>query len=419
MLKKCAAGLLCLSLLLTVCSGKSNALEMRDSFSLVIGTDLHYISPELSNDSPHFRELVKRGDGKTSLFCEELTDAFLEEVCLMKPDALLLTGDLSFNGALESHRALAEKLRRVEAAGVPVLVLTGNHDVYCSSAARFEGESYTLVDSATTESFEEIYAEFGPDEALSRDPQSLSYCYALNDSTWILMLDANTARYSCALPPDTVSWVEQQLKTAAKQGCRVIAACHQNLLQHSMFDYGYVLTQSGALLKLFQKYDVRVFLSGHLHMQHIQERNGVTEIATSALCSYPCQYGVLRYESGVFRYHTQTVAVDAWAQRHGREEEELKDFTGYAASLFDERTLSQTVLLLAGRALSPGQQATMNVFACELNRCYFSGHMENYEALDPDGSLRKLWSDTDSLYGYYLNSIQTDAGMNYNEWTIG
>ena len=81
--------------------------------------------------------------------------------------------------------------------------------------------------------------------------------------------------------------------------------------------------------------------------------------------------------------------------------------------------MSQTVPLLAERALSPGQQATMNVFACELNRCYFSGHMENYEALDPDGSLRKLWSDTDSLYGYYLNSIQTDAGMNYNEWTIG
>lgn len=418
MLKKMAAGLLCLCLLLGICP-ECSAAQAPEPFRLVVGTDLHYISPALNDKGPFFRDLLDRGDGKTSLFCEELTDAFLEEVCRLKPDALLLTGDLSFNGALESHRDLAEKLRAVEAAGIPVLVLTGNHDVYCGSAARFEGKRYTLVPSATTESFREIYAEFGWDEALSRDAESLSYCYALNDGTRILMLDANTARYSSALPPDTVSWVEQQLKDAAKQGCQILVACHQNLLQHSMFDYGYVLTQSAALLKLFQKYDVRLCLSGHLHMQHVMEKNGVTEIATSALCSYPCQYGVLAYANGVFQYHTQITDVSAWAKRQGREEEELQDFSAYAASLFDRRTLSQTVPLLAESHLSPGQQASMNVFACEVNRSYFSGHMEGYEALDPDGSLRELWVNTGSLYGYYLDSIQSDAGNNYNEWTIG
>ena len=42
------------------------------------------------------------------------------------------------------------------------------------------------------EEFAEIYGEFGFDEALSRDQDSLSYVSRLNDSTWLLMLDANT-----------------------------------------------------------------------------------------------------------------------------------------------------------------------------------------------------------------------------------
>ena len=38
------------------------------------------------------------------------------------PSALVLSGDLSQNGEKANHEALAEKLERVQAAGIPVLV---------------------------------------------------------------------------------------------------------------------------------------------------------------------------------------------------------------------------------------------------------------------------------------------------------
>ena len=416
MRKRYAAAIIVMSMLMLVICADCNGDN--DSLRFVIGSDLHYIAPELTDGGPFFRELLAHGDGKTSSFCEELTDAFLEDVCREKPDALVLTGDLSFNGALESHRALAEKLRRVEAAGIPVLVLTGNHDVFCDSAARFEGENYTLVKSATTDDFRKIYAEFGYDEAMSRDSDSLSYCYELSDRCRVLMLDANTAAYSCAFSQTTLGWIEAQLKAAADHGTEIIAACHQNLLQHSMFSYGYVLEQSQELQRLFEKYGVSLFLSGHLHMQHAMEQSGVTEIVTSALCSYPCQYGVLCWNNGSFRYETCATDVYGWAQRHGRDVEVLLSFQDYAAALFDRRTLSQTVPILLANDLTDEERAAMNAYACEVNRAYFSGHMERYEELDPKGELRELWESTQSLYGYYLNSIRDDAGKNYNEWTV-
>ena len=122
-----------------------------------------------------------------------MTAAFLAEVIGQKPEALILTGDLTFNGELLSHAALAEKLRAVEAAGVPVYVLPGNHDLDNPNAAAFSGESYRLVPSASAEDFRRIYADFGFDEALGLDGDSLSYSARLNDGTRLLMLDFNTA----------------------------------------------------------------------------------------------------------------------------------------------------------------------------------------------------------------------------------
>ncbi|WP_287895528.1 metallophosphoesterase [Clostridium sp.] len=54
---------------------------------------------------------------------------FLEEVRTAHPSALVLSGDLSQNGEKANHEALAEKLERVQAAGIPVLVIPGNHDI--------------------------------------------------------------------------------------------------------------------------------------------------------------------------------------------------------------------------------------------------------------------------------------------------
>ncbi len=71
----------------------------------------------------------------------------------IKPDVLILSGNLSFNGAKASHEGLAAKLKAIEDSGVSVLVMPGNHDLYSRIAACFEGDDYTLVDNVSAGTF--------------------------------------------------------------------------------------------------------------------------------------------------------------------------------------------------------------------------------------------------------------------------
>ena len=102
-----------LLLILPICFAPSACAE--DGYSLLIATDLHYLAPALTDHGSYFTALTESSDGKLMRYIEEITDAFLAEAAAQKPEALLLTGDLSFNGALLSHAALAEKLRALDA----------------------------------------------------------------------------------------------------------------------------------------------------------------------------------------------------------------------------------------------------------------------------------------------------------------
>ena len=78
-------------------------------------------------------------DGTIVPYLDEITEAFLEEVRTAHPSALVLSGDLSQNGEKANHEALAEKLERVQAAGIPVLVIPGNHDIQNKNASTYFG----------------------------------------------------------------------------------------------------------------------------------------------------------------------------------------------------------------------------------------------------------------------------------------
>ena len=157
---------ICLVLVMLLCIAPPACAE--DGFRLIIATDLHYIAPALTDHGSYFTALTEGGDGKLMRYIEEITDAFLDEAAAQKPEAVLLTGDLTFNGALLSHTALAEKLRALESVGTRVLVLPGNHDLDNPSAASFSGDAYTRVPSATAADFRRIYSAMSRSSATGR-----------------------------------------------------------------------------------------------------------------------------------------------------------------------------------------------------------------------------------------------------------
>lgn len=402
-------------LLMLLCIAPTACAE--DGYSLIVATDLHYIAPALTDHGSFFTALTEGGDGKLMRYIEEITDAFLDEAAAQKPEAVLLTGDLTFNGALLSHAALAEKLRALEAAGTRVLVLPGNHDLENPSAASFSGDGYTHVPSATAADFRQIYADFGYDEALSLDADSLSYIVEFGDGTRLLMLDFNTPHDPCGVSDKTLKWIEDQLADAKRAGQRILAAGHQNLFQQSMFRNGYVIQNTERLAALFREYSVPLYLSGHLHIQHWKTEQGLTEIATSALSVSPCQYGILDVRGDRLRYETKVTDVTEWAIGQGSENPDLIGFRAYASDCFDTRNRQQTPEALGWFAYTEDEIARMTAYIVDLNRAYFTGDLRDAAALDENGELEALFARYPSLYTAYLVSIRPDFGNDYRKWT--
>ena len=405
-------------MLLTLCAGlafcaEGHAEASVSGFRAVIASDLHYIAPELTDGGPGYQQILKNGDSKFMPYVEEITDAFLDEVLADPPDLVLLTGDLTFNGAEISHRRLAGKLQRLEDAGIPVLVLPGNHDVYNENAALYRGGSFERVPFASGESFAEIYRDFGPGEALSADSDSLSYVWQLNEQVWIMMLDENTAHDFCGLSDRSFQWIEAQLQKAREEGRFVLVAGHQNVFQHSIFRGGYVIQGTQRLQELLRRYGVPLCLSGHLHTQHVQSEDGLTEIATSALCSYPCQYAVLTAEDGRLRYGTRRLDLAAWAERNGRPDAVFQDFAGAAGVYMDAHF---TPAGMAPLVDDPVLWAEMLAYLQALNRAYFSGDLREIAALDPDGRLAGLWAEENGMTAWYLRSVLDEEGNDHTVW---
>ncbi|MBQ3975363.1 MAG: metallophosphoesterase, partial [Lachnospiraceae bacterium] len=65
---------------------------------IMVVSDLHYLAPSLYRDSGLFLRSLRRGDGKITQYGEELFAALYQEILQEKPDALIVTGDLTFNG---------------------------------------------------------------------------------------------------------------------------------------------------------------------------------------------------------------------------------------------------------------------------------------------------------------------------------
>ncbi|MBO5640299.1 MAG: metallophosphoesterase [Oscillospiraceae bacterium] len=400
---------LALALLLGLFSGSASA-----DYRIAVASDPHYIAPGLTDGGLYYQSVLASGDSKFMPYSEEILDAFVEELLNAEevPDALLLTGDLTFNGAVMSHEALAEKLRPLKEAGIRVLVTTGNHDVYNLNAARFEGESFTRVPFATTELFREIYGDFGFDDAVSTAPDSLSYMAALGDRLRVLVLDFNTLEHFCGISEETLAWAEEQLRTAEREGVPVIAAGHQNLFRHSLFYDGYVISGAERLADLLRTYGVRLFLSGHLHIQHIRTEGDLTEIASSALCSWPCQYGMLTSKDGIWSYETRRLDMAAWADRNGRTEPVFQDFQAAAA----EYMSSHSKITLPPGTEEAERERMLN-WMRELNLAYFAGDLRNVSANDPDGSLAEAWLRPKDLTAAYVAGVLEELGSDYTVWT--
>ena len=367
--------------------------KLEEPIEFIIANDIHYISPTLLGDGEFFRNPTGRADGKVVHYITDITDAFIAEVIEKKPQALILAGDLTLNGALVSHTELANKLAAVKNAGIDVLVIPGNHD-FDKTAVDYSGDTLKEAESSSASDFYEIYDPLLP-ETVSREEGTFSYVYEASDDLWVLMLDTNTYA-ECYVMESTFKWAEEQLGIARESGIDVIAVSHQNIYKHSdLLSFGYQLYNGTNLQSLYEKYSVICNFSGHIHVQSIIDGDP-PEIATSSLAVTGLHYGKITYNGKMLNYATETLGV-------AKEAEGYADFSEYATYYFEKIAIGQAHDALADSGLSESEIELMAKTYAEINSAYFEG-----QKIDPKSYAEgiELWrTKSDSFISRYIDSM--------------
>ena len=334
--------------------------------TLMLASDLHYMSSTTHDDGKAFRSMVEHDDGKLDQYSDEMLDTLVETAIENHPTALALTGDITLNGERINHELLAEKLQKVQDAGIPVLVIPGNHDIRNQNASTYFGEKREEAEYLETgDDFYEIYHRFGYDQSPNRDMASLSYVYPLDAKHWLLMLDSciydDGNHVEGRISEATLKWMEVHLRVAKEHDIQVIVLAHHNLLQESrLFTTQCEMENGPEVTALLEAYQVPLYISGHLHVQRIREhvtgpgledvQNGIHEIVLSPYSFPGNQYGMLSWDlDDTMTFETRHADVAAWAKTQGSKNPELLNFADwslqYGKSVIREQ-VKQTITLV-------------------------------------------------------------------------
>ena len=348
-MKKLLSVILCLSLLLSY--GVLAVSAQEDTLIATVASDLHLDQEAFLDSIPSrgtydgaYSHVAKSGH----LYSESnaILTAFFQQVAESDSQVLLVPGDLGDTGLETEHKALAEMFRKLEAeTGKQVYVVPGNHD----------------VTKNTPQKFAEIFAEFGYDEAIAKDPNSTSYVADLPDNYRLIAIDSTGHKQggSC-IDATRLEWIRQQAEQAQKDGKKTIAMLHHNVLSHLVM---IELVHSSALVDknlnmkdMFAKYGVKYIFTGHSHENDIASytsANGevIYDVETGSMCLYPCAYRQVTFGENVKFEEKRVEAINVSLVPSGMSDEAFNlmstnftEYTKVCAQLGVEKRVNEVLV---------------------------------------------------------------------------
>lgn len=393
----------------------SLSLSLRDQpLKIIEASDLHFLASSLTDDGALFTQTVDNADGKVTRYGEVVLDAFLEEVSQAKPDALFLSGDLTFNGEKASHEDLAKKLLPLRAKGIAVCLIPGNHDIDSSSAFSYSGDYAIRTDNVSKSAFLSIYQDLTFAHVLSFDETSLSYVYPLREDLWLLALSADgDSELAGRIPDSTLSWAASELELAKKQGIKVVGMTHESVHDQNPNFASFSLYNNDSVEALYQKEGVLANLSGHLHIQHYVEGESFPDFCTSSLLVSPSHYAEVTISPSSFAYSTASVDVLSYARKKDLTDPNLLSFPAYSEAYFKTSNEKKVRKRLEESTYTNEEKEAMVASYLALNYDYYAG-VETDESLYPEGF--ELWRKSTLSSAAYVRTMLEDDQKNFNAY---
>lgn len=285
-----------------------------DTSRFAVISDTHLYDPALGVEGPAFEDYISQ-DRKLIRESNAINLALKQLLISEDLDFVLVAGDLTKDGVRQSHELMAGYLAEIEASGKQVYVVPGNHDILNFAAHSYPLEGGpVLEENVTPDEFATIYGAFGYDEALERDPNSLTYIAEPTPGVWILAVDScnYAGRFQAISPtggdlsPDTMAWIEEKMKEANEKGITVLGLMHHGIVEHfpkmAVVFADYLLKEWPQKAEAFANMGIHIVFTGHHHATDIsakQTPNGsLFDIQTGSALTWRCPYRIIDFEPG-------------------------------------------------------------------------------------------------------------------------
>ncbi|MFR5876796.1 MAG: metallophosphoesterase family protein [Eubacterium sp.] len=287
--------------------------------------DPHYYSRKIGTEGKAYekaesksQKLIKDSDlaikAGFDMLCEDTST-----------DIVLLAGDTTRDGEIESHKEFIEMLRDLKKRGKRVYVITATHDYRWKGIAKgYVGDDEIDVPAVENRhDLWDMYYEFGPNEAIAAYPDSLCYVvqlapgyrlFALNDDT----NDKPEGESGSGYSDGCMKWIMEQLEDAKKNDQYVIAMTHHPMISPSPF---YQIIGGGNMQRnhevtreIFADAGLHCMLTGHTHVHDIsvittKKGNKFYDVSCGAMIGCPPTMRNITFDPKNAKIDVETVLI--------------------------------------------------------------------------------------------------------------
>ena len=288
-------------------------------------TDVHYYSRKLGTEGKAYDKAESKSQ-KVIKDSDLVIKAGFDMLCEDKStDIVVLAGDTTKDGELESHKEFIEMLYDLKARGKRVYVITATHDYrWKGIASGFDGDNEIEV-PAVEERHDlwDMYYDFGPNEAISYHRESMCYVvqlapgyrlFALNDDTNYKPEGESGSGYS----DDCMKWILEQLEDAKKNDQYVIAMTHHPMISpspfYSIIGKGDMQRNHETTREIFADAGLSCMLTGHTHVHDIsvittKKGNKFYDISCGAMGGCPPTMRTVTFDPKNAKIDVDTVMI--------------------------------------------------------------------------------------------------------------
>lgn len=288
-------------------------------------TDTHYYSRKNGTEGKAYKKAESKSQ-KIIRDSDLVIRAGFDMLCQdTSTDIVVLAGDTTRDGELNSHEEFIEMLRDLKKRGKRVYVITATHDFRDGGVADgYDGDNKITVPAVEDRhDLWDMYYEFGPNEAIATHPESMSYVVQLAPGYRLFALNDDTngkpeGERGSGFSDDCMEWILEQLRDAQENDQYVIAMTHHPMIAPSPF---YAIIGKGDMQRnhettreIFADAGLHCMLTGHTHIHDIsvitsKKGNKFYDVACGALLGCPPTMRNVTFDPANAKIDVETVMI--------------------------------------------------------------------------------------------------------------